>query len=232
MNKIMFLLFSVIISLSLSGQAIKVSSSPILADCIPLITKVLTKAGFSPSFVSLPSERSLQSVNRGTVDLEFFCTESSLANTPDVLKIDVALPFIDTIAVTMEDLKLDTIDELRNYTVVSARDCCITQEQIHIAGLQVDLAPSAVNTLKMLQMGRAQVALVRRDLLPATVKEAGLTGYFVHDAPLPKISVYVIINKQQAPYLPRLKEAFKSWKESGQWEIEMKKVVAIASVQP
>lgn len=184
----------------------------------PAIAAIYKELGMQAEFVLLPAERSLKSVENGTIDAEMARVVGGTAGYQNVVETNEPLLELQLMAVVRKDFKPTQLApaDLKDYRLGLYRGTKVAEGLVAKLGLPAASANSLLQTYQMLQLGRFDVALVSSVAPPThfpevahalkTLKQPVVTARVVH-----------VVNTKWADYVPRIDAAVKALKADGRW---------------
>lgn len=202
----------------LAQQVIRVGTLEGARAYEPAIAAIYKEIGMQAEFVVLPPERSLKSVENGTIDAEMARVVGGTAGYQNVVETNEPLLELHLLAVVRKDFKPTRLTpaDLKNYKLGLYRGTKLAEGLVAKHGLQAAAANTLLQTYQMLQLGRFDVALVSSVGPPThfpevagalkTLKQPVVTARVVH-----------VVNKKWADYVPKIDAAVKAMKADGRW---------------
>jgi hypothetical protein len=206
-----------------STQALSLCCNPTSSLLKELVLEALAEGGFTASLMVAPSERSLQLVESGAMDAEFFRTEGAIASSPSLVRVDVPLLLVDYVAVSTDRSVLvrDSSDlPLYTVAVVSGNRAV----EAIIGSIPTTKVTDDDALVKMLASDRVKVIITTNLQFP--VVKRVLPAAFMQAPPLVSQPVYFVVNRRRAELIPRLEALFKRWVESGRWQAGIRRIYA------
>lgn len=219
MKRFLALLALVSASTVFAQQAVKVGSNELTAKFNPLITAVYKEIGLTPTFVNLPSERSLKSVESGEIDADLGRVMGATAGYQNMVETKESFFELQLVAVTAKDFKGGdiTLANLKNHKVGMARGAKFPESVTAKLGIEPTIANTTQQILQMVGAGRVDVALLTSSS-PLSAFPEFASGLTQQSKPLAEAkTVHVMSAKLAATHAAKFDATVKAMKADGRW---------------
>jgi len=217
------LILVVLVSVSSTFAEVKVAIAQGYVNLAPYIVddfkKAYERAGIAASFEVVPGARALSLANDGRfqgLDARFKGT-SAIGNLVPV-NVEIYLLSKSYVWGKPDGATYGSLDELKTVNMVGARGSAFNRD-LEAAGYRIHLVDDEATAIKMVQSGRAEVALFG-DFVFSQLKAAGLTGDI---EPVSQVLdeqwLYHHVHKSNADLVPKLEKAISELKAEGLFKL-------------
>lgn len=196
------------------GGTFKIAT-PIAAKSVPetenLIIRAYQQLGIAAEIIRMPAKRSLIEASKNTwVDAELARVEAAQGILNDYIKVPFALRTFDILAYSNDKLfSISSWAGLRDYKVVTLRGLIGITLKLKQQGIPYHDTTNVEQIFKMLESGRAEVALLPGDF-GAKPGQGVIGREFATISKVGSMELYHFIHKRHSDLVPDLTQALKN----------------------
>jgi ABC-type amino acid transport substrate-binding protein len=219
MKRFLALLAFVSASTVFAQQAVKVGANELTARFNPLVAAVYKEIGLVPTFVNLPSERALKSVEAGELDADLGRVAGGTTGYQNMVETKESIVELQLVAVTTKDFKGGeiTMGNLKNFKVGLARGSKIAEGAVAKLGIEATVANTTPQLFQMASAGRIDVILLASASPLSSFPEFAATMTQQTKPLLEAKTVHVMGSKLAATHAAKFDAAVKAMKADGRW---------------
>jgi len=192
--------------------------------------KIFKQAGVDVKLIRTPAERGLRNANEGIDDGEITRIEGIDKVYTNLIRVPEKIVDMDFVAFSKMDLQLQGWDSLRNHNLGFILGWKIFEA--HTNGFQyVQSVRNSDILFSMLAKDRIDVALYSRWVGLSILKEKKLKGIHVLEPALATREMFIYLNKKHSVLVPKITDALREIKQSGEYERLFKEKVINSVIQ-
>jgi len=183
-----------------------------------LLTEAYQQIGVKVDYIQYPAKRALYASNLGETDGEMARIEGVDKKFQNLLMTDVTISSIEIVVFTKnEKILVDGWQSLKPYSIAIPRGIRVIENGT--AGMEVSAFNTTEKILKLVSMGRYDVAILTRIDGLGYVKKLNITNLTILEPPLAKVDLYHYLHKKHENLLPKINSSLLQLKESGRMKV-------------
>ncbi len=193
--------------------------NPPISDILDALSQeAFNRIGIDTEFQLMPAERSVKQVNQGIDDIDCCrVREIMKAFYPELIAVPESLYQVTFTAFVKDPtIKITQWDNLKPYSVGVVKGYIITttkSEEVNPRHLFI--LDNAKSMMKMLEMGRIDVAILSYEDGLGVIKELGFQEIKAQTPPLLTKPLHIMLNKKHEHYSIELSKVIKEMKSDG-----------------
>lgn len=193
--------------------------NPPISDILEALSyEAFNRIGIDIEFQLMPAERSVRQVSQGIDDIDC-CRVREIMETfyPELIAVPESL-FQVTFSAFVKDstIKITQWDNLKPYSVGVVKGYIIlTTKSKEVNPRHLIILDNAKSMMKMLEMGRIDVAILSYEDGLGVIKELGFQGIKAQIPPLLMKPLHIMLNKKHEHYSVELSKVIKEMKADG-----------------
>lgn len=219
MKRFLALLAFVSASTVFAQQEVKVGINETSTRFQPVITAIYKEIGLKPTFVNLPAERSLKSVESGEIDADLGRVQGGAAGYQNMVESKESIIELQLLAVVGKDFKGGEITpaNLKNFKVGLQRGAKFPEAFAAKLGIEPTVANTAQQLLQMLAAGRIEVVLFTSVASLSAYPEFAATATQQAKPLAEARSVHIMGAKLAATHMAKYDATVKAMKSDGRF---------------
>ena len=179
-----------------------------------LLTEAYQRIGVDVEYVQYPAKRALYTSNLGKTDGEMARIKGVDNEFQNLLMTDVPISSIDIVVFTKnKNIRVDGWQSLKPYSIAVPRGIRVIEKGT--TGMEVSVFNTTEKILKLVSMGRYDVAILTRIDGLGYVKKLNITNLTILEPPVAKVDLYHYLHKKHENLLPKINSSLINLKESG-----------------
>ena len=181
-----------------------------------ILREAYGKLGIKVEFKTFPSARSLQLANDGVIDGELVRIAGIQAKYRNLIRIPVSHVQAEQMAFSRNpDIPIQGWTSLKPWRLVFHRGYVAAEENTH--GMNVQLVNDDSQAFKMVEHGRADIAIANRFTGNKILKELGLSDIHMLIPPVEVDPLYHYLNKKHLNLVPKITAVLEKMRAKGRF---------------
>lgn len=218
MKRFLTLLACLSMGCVMAQQAVKVSTNEATQRFNPMVAAVYKEIGLAPTFVPLPPERGLKSLESGEVDADLGRIMGGTAGYQNMVETKEPMFEVSLNAAVAKDFKGGEVGlaNLKTFKVGLMRGTKLAEGIAAKMGIEATVANTLPQLFQMLGAGRIDVVLLLSATPLSNFPEFTST-VVVQGKPLMEAKSVHVFGTKLAAYAPKFDAAVKAMKADGRW---------------
>lgn len=219
MKRVLALIAFVSANAVFAQQAVKVGSNELTASYNHILAAVYKEIGLTPTFINLPAERSLKSLEVGAIDADLGRVMGGTAGYQNMVECKEPVIELQLLAVVTKDFKGGDVGpaNLKNFKVGLQRGAKFSEGLVAKLGIEASAANTPQQLLQMLVAGRVNVVLLTSTTPLHHFPEFTATLHQQTKPVAEAKSIHVMSARLAATHAAKFDATVKAMKADGRW---------------
>lgn len=193
----------------------------------PLVQQLLAQADIHIEVRIVPQARMIDELKQGLADGAFFLTPKAMKAVPGLQPVPVVLHHYELVAVTRDATEqFSDLRQLATYRVGLERGSQVAEQLAANAALPKLYRASSVPVLaEAFAADRFDILLLGREQVVRQLKRAGVDHYLIHEPPIAREPLYLMLTAKRASSIPMLTQVFEQVIRHTDWMAQKEAVL-------
>ena len=181
-----------------------------------ILREAYSKLGINVKFRTFPSARSLQLSNDGVIDGELVRIAGIHGQYPNLIRVPISHVQAEQMAFSRNpDTPIHGWISLKKWRLVFHRGYVVAFDNTH--GMNVQLVNNDIQAFKMVEYGRADIAIANRFTGLKILQELGVNDIQMLTPPVEVNPLYHYLNKKHENLVPKITTVLQKMRASGRF---------------